>query len=64
MSLAVKDLNTANGDFLQVAAQQYRSSAQGRADAWIEAMALPRGVKKELTKFKLDEPSACLLQLL
>ena len=57
MSLAVKDLNTANGDFLQVAAQQYRSSAQGRADAWIEAMALPRGVKKELGKFKLDEPS-------
>ena len=57
MSLAVKDLNQANGDFVQAVAHQYRSSTQGRADAWIEAAALPKGIKKELGKFDLDQPT-------
>ena len=46
MSLAVKDLNNTNADFLVAASHQYGLAAKSRANAWVEASSLPKPIKK------------------
>lgn len=54
MSLAIKDIDFTNGDFLTAAAHQYATSAQNRTSAWVEASSLPKAVKKQLLSFDPD----------
>lgn len=54
LSLSVSDASFSNGDFLEVAAAQYSQASKSRTEAWVEATALPKSVKKQLINFDPD----------
>lgn len=56
LSLAVRDVDFTNGDFLTLAANQYSAASKLRTEAWVEATSLPKSVKKQLLTFDPDVP--------